>query len=210
MTEQPRHAPAPGDGWVQCACGSRHWGLHGAAGLLVARRTPGEAGPTREPGAPGVVVTHVLLQHRAPWSHHGGTWGIPGGARHPGEAATAAALREAGEEAGVPADAVRPFETRVLTHPDWSYTTVLADEVHAFDARATDAESLEIAWVPVAEVAGLDLLPAFAEAWPALRAALEDRPTTSDVADHGAATARGDARHTTQGGHPLPSGLSEE
>lgn len=198
MTEPPRHAPAPGDGWVQCACGSRHWGLHGAAGLLVARRTPGGA------------ATHVLLQHRAPWSHHGGTWGIPGGARHPDEDATAAALREAGEEAGVPADAVRPFAARVLTHPNWSYTTVLADEVHAFDARATDAESLEIAWVPVADVAALDLLPAFAEAWPALRAALDDRPATSDVPGPGAATVRGDARHTTQGGHPLPHGRSEE
>ena len=28
----------PGDGWVQCAHGHRHWGLHGAAGLLLARR----------------------------------------------------------------------------------------------------------------------------------------------------------------------------
>lgn len=164
MTELPRHAPAPGDGWVECACGSRHWGLHGAAGLLLARRNPGGA------------VTHVLLQHRAPWSHHGGTWGIPGGARRPDEDATAAALREAGEEAGVPADAVHPFATRVLTHPDWSYTTVLADEVRAFDARATDAESLEIAWVRVDEVTALDLLPAFAQAWPTLVADLERRP----------------------------------
>ncbi len=164
MTEPPRHVPAPGDGWVECACGSRHWGLHGAAGLLVARRDP--------TGAP----THVLLQHRAPWSHHGGTWGIPGGARHPVEDATAAALREAGEEAGVPSGAVRPFATRVLTHPDWTYTTVLADEVRAFDARPTDAESLAIAWVPVDEVAALDLLPAFAQAWPALRAELDLRP----------------------------------
>jgi len=160
--ELPRHAPAPGDGWVECACGARHWGLCGAAGLLVVRRT----------STPERRATHVLLQHRAPWSHFGGTWGVPGGARRPGEDATAAALREAAEEAGVEPDAVHPFATRVLEHPDWSYTTVLADEVRAFDARATDAESLAVRWVPVDEVTDLDLLPAFAAAWPELRTLL--------------------------------------
>jgi len=168
MTDLPRHAPAPGDGWVECACGARHWGLHGAAGLLVGRRSSDGR------------LTHVLLQHRALWSHHGGTWGIPGGARQPHEDATTAALREAGEEAGVPADAVRPFASHVLEHPDWSYTTVLADEVRALDPRPTDAESLAVEWVPVDRVAALDLLPAFADAWPTLLAAMPevraDRP----------------------------------
>ncbi|ASR53897.1 NUDIX hydrolase [Cellulomonas sp. PSBB021] len=167
MTDLPRHPPAPGDGWVRCGCGARHWGLHGAAGLLVARRAPD--------GRP----THVLLQHRAPWSHHGGTWGIPGGARQPHEDATAAALREAHEEAGVPADAVRPFASHVLRHPDWSYTTVLADEVRPFEARATDAESLAVAWVPIEQVAALDLLPAFADAWPTLLAAIPATPESA-------------------------------
>ncbi|MBT0992749.1 NUDIX hydrolase [Cellulomonas sp. DKR-3] len=148
---------SPGDGWVECACDQRHWGLAGAAGLLVVRRDAD--------GTP----THVLLQHRALWSHHGGTWGIPGGARQPHEDATAGALREAAEEAGVPPAAVAPFATTVLEHPDWSYTTVLADEVAPFEARATDAESLEVAWVPVDDIADLPLLPAFADAWPTLR-----------------------------------------
>ena len=26
-----------GDGWVSCNCGGKHWGLHGAAGLLLVR-----------------------------------------------------------------------------------------------------------------------------------------------------------------------------
>jgi 8-oxo-dGTP diphosphatase len=151
---------SPGDGWVECACGQRHWGLAGAAGLLVVRRAAD--------GTP----THVLMQHRALWSHHGGTWGIPGGARQPGEDAVSAALREAAEEAGVPADAVAAFATRVLEHPDWSYTTVLAAQTRPFDARPTDAESLEIAWVPVDEVDRRDLLPAFGAAWPTLRTLL--------------------------------------
>lgn len=47
-----------GDGWVNCACGNKHWGLNGAAGILILRGT------------------EILLQHRAPWVHNGDTWGI--------------------------------------------------------------------------------------------------------------------------------------
>ena len=31
-------ARADGNGWVRCRCGQRHWGLHGAAGLVLLRR----------------------------------------------------------------------------------------------------------------------------------------------------------------------------
>src|SRR4051794_41564701 len=65
-----------GDGWSMCALGHRHWGRYGAAGLLVV--------------APGPTV---LLQHRAPWSHGGDSWGVPGGARRRTEKAVEAALR---------------------------------------------------------------------------------------------------------------------
>ncbi|MDD9205221.1 hypothetical protein PU560_01925, partial [Georgenia sp. 10Sc9-8] len=54
-----------GDGWVQCGCGAEHWGLNGAAGLMLWR-----AAADQEPS--------LVLQHRALWSHHGGTWGLPG------------------------------------------------------------------------------------------------------------------------------------
>ncbi|MCL2465009.1 MAG: NUDIX domain-containing protein, partial [Micrococcales bacterium] len=104
----------PGDGWVACRCGRRHWGLLGAAGLLVVR------GNDRGAGA------EVLLQHRAAWSDQGDTWGVPGGALRPGETAVAGALREAREEAGVAAESVVVRDEYVLTHPDWHYTTVLA------------------------------------------------------------------------------------
>ncbi len=40
-----------------------------------------------------------MLQHRAAWTHEGGTWALPGGARDSHEDAVAAALREAVEEA---------------------------------------------------------------------------------------------------------------
>lgn len=136
-----------GDGWVECGCGQRHWGRYGAAGLLLVG--PGESRP-------------VVLQHRALWSHHGGTWGIPGGALAGGESAVDGALREAGEEAGIAPENVRVRATWLLEHPDWSYTTVVAEVDGPQNARATDAESLDVAWVPWAEVPGRSLLPAFA------------------------------------------------
>jgi 8-oxo-dGTP diphosphatase len=151
-----------GDGWVDCRCGSQHWGLHGAAGLLL---TDGD------PTAPSVI-----LQHRALWSHHGGTWGIPGGALSPGESPADGAVREAVEEAGVPEGSVRAWGASTLVHPDWSYTTILGEALYPFTPAATDAESLEIAWVPVPEVEARPLLPAFAHAWPTLVSLLGRRP----------------------------------
>ncbi|WP_028050975.1 NUDIX domain-containing protein [Cellulomonas sp. URHD0024] len=159
---EPPHRPRqPGDGWVECGCGLRHWGLFGAAGLLLVRRDDGGR------------ATAVVLQHRARWSHHGGTWGVPGGARMPQESAADAALREAAEEAGIDRASVRLRSEHVLQHPDWSYTTVVADELLPVEPSVTDAESIELRWVPVEDVAALPLLPAFADAWPSLRDRLD-------------------------------------
>ena len=55
-----------GDGWVLSDTGGMFWGRHGAAGLLL-----------RAPLPDGTRA--VLLQHRAAWSHQGGTWALPGG-----------------------------------------------------------------------------------------------------------------------------------
>lgn len=160
----PVSSRTDGDRWVDCRCGQRHWGRYGAAGLLL------HAGPA-DRAAGG---QRVLLQHRAAWSHNGGTWGIPGGARASGETALAAALREAAEEAGVPGDAVRPERASVEDHGDWSYTTVVAASLRAFEPVADD-ESERLAWVPVGDVGGLDLHPAFGRAWPGLRERLGTR-----------------------------------
>lgn len=145
-----------GDGWLDCACGNQHWGIYGAAGLAVADEHNG--------------TPRLLMQHRALWSHRGGTWGIPGGARDLGESSVTTALREAGEEAGVDVADVVPRASYLLDHGTWSYATVLADVVHPFPARATDPESVEIRWVALPDIAELPLLPAFSDALPTLRA----------------------------------------
>ncbi|QAY70359.1 NUDIX domain-containing protein [Xylanimonas protaetiae] len=160
------HHRHDGDGWVACSFGDaehRHWGLYGAAGLLLARRSPGG------------VVSDVVLQHRALWSHHGGTWGIPGGALAAGEDAVTGALRESAEEAGIAAGLVRVVGRHVLDHGVWRYTTVVAEVRDGVDLQpaVTDLESLDVRWVSVRKTDRLPLLPAFATALPGLLALLE-------------------------------------
>ncbi|WIB78847.1 NUDIX hydrolase [Curtobacterium sp. MCPF17_002] len=149
----------PGDAWAVGPDGTKAWGRFGAAGLLV------DDGTGR-----------VLLQHRVEWSHHGGTWGIPGGARHQGEDAVTGALRESEEEAGVPDDGIDLRHTAVLDLGFWTYTTVVGRASRPFEPVIADRESLELAWVPVDEVDDLPLHPGFGASWPALRAQIEVTP----------------------------------
>lgn len=155
----PPHLRDPGDNWVFGPDGTRYWGAFGAAGLLVWHPTAG-----------------VLMQHRAIWSHNGGTWALPGGARRQGETAQSAALREAAEEAGVPEDAVTLLFESVNDLGFWSYTTVVVEAAEAFEPIHGDAESLELRWVPVNEVDALELHPGFAASWPALKTRLIAAP----------------------------------
>lgn len=146
----PPHLRDPGDAWVEGPDGQRFWGRFGAAGLLV--------------HVDGVV----LLQHRVGWSHFGGTWGLPGGARKMGEDAVAGAMREAAEEAGVPRDLLTIEFEHVLDLGFWSYTTVVAAANEQFEAVIGDAESEALRWVPFADVEELPLHPGFQAAWPEL------------------------------------------
>ena len=151
-----------GDGWVECAAGHRHWGRYGAAGLLAHRRT---AVGTRE----------VLLQHRAEWSHFGGTWGLLGGARASHETAVQGALREAAEEGAVDAGEVRVDGRYDDDHGGWSYVTVVVTASETLTARPSGGESIDVVWHDVDHVADLPLHPGFAASWPLLRQALELR-----------------------------------
>ena len=154
-----------GDGWVLSDDGSHFWGRHGAAGLLL-----------RAPGPDGSAA--VLLQHRAPWSHQGGTWGLPGGARDRHETVEEAAVREATEEAGLTAELLTVRTTVVTataTGSDWTYTTVIADAPEQL-VTVANRESSELRWVAEDEVTDLPLHPGFAASWPQLRSVTASIP----------------------------------
>ena len=143
-----------GDGWVMSDTGAMFWGRHGAAGLLL-----------RAPVANGSRV--VLLQHRAVWSHQGGTWALPGGARDSHETPEETAVREAAEEAGLAAEHVTvraAVVTATVSGSHWTYTTVVADAPHPLDTMPNH-ESVELRWVVEEDVAELPLHPGFAASW---------------------------------------------
>jgi len=105
------------DGW--CRRRRPLLGRFGAAGLLL--RAP------RPDGTPA-----VLLQHRAVWSHQGGTWSLPGGARDSHETAEETAFVSArrGRPDGRPAVGARRVVTAEVAGiggMQWTYTTVVAD-----------------------------------------------------------------------------------
>ena len=113
----------------------------------------------------------VLLQHRAPWSHQGGTWGLPGGARDSHETVEQAAVREAHEEAGLTSDQLvvrREVVTFEPTGVSWTYTTVIADAPEPL-RTVPNRESSELRWVAEDEVLELPLHPGFAASWERLR-----------------------------------------
>ncbi|MGH3450600.1 MAG: NUDIX domain-containing protein [Haloechinothrix sp.] len=147
-----------GDGFVACACGHRHWGLHGAAGLLLTDPDRG-----------------VLLQRRAWWVHHGRTWALPGGAIRSTETAPEAAIREANEEAAVPEDAVHLTSTSIADHGTWSYTTVLGCTRRRVEEKAVSSESAGLRWVAPEDVERYPLHRDFAMSWPDLRAQIGRR-----------------------------------
>jgi len=140
-----------GDGWIQCACGNKHWGLNGAAGILLVRRT------------------QILLQHRAPWVHNGDTWGIPGGARDSHETVLEAAIREAKEETGIDPVHVTPIQTFSDDHGSWRYDTVIAYASDDLVAHELNDESHEVRWVEIDKVDELTLHPSFEKSWPTLK-----------------------------------------
>lgn len=171
--------------------GTRHWGRYGAAGLLL--RAPLRCG-----------TPAVLLQHRAAWSHQGGTWGLPGGALDSHEQPEDAALREAAEEAGLDKADLRVramVQTAEVYGPGgayWRYTTVVADAPGLL-ATVANRESAELRWVAEDEVTGLPLHPGFAASWHRLRISQEvpphdceqDSPHTLQVVEAGFAWCRG-------------------
>jgi 8-oxo-dGTP pyrophosphatase MutT (NUDIX family) len=139
------------DGYTRCAQGHRHWGLAGAAGLLVRHRD--ESG-----------VRRYLLQHRAARTHHGDTWGIPGGALDWTESAEEGARRESVEELGRLPDGLTTVRIHRDDHGGWAYSTVVVDSPERFTPDVVGWEVGEhgYRWCTRDELAALALHPGFA------------------------------------------------
>lgn len=146
-----------GNGHVQATNGERLFGRYGAAGVLLAAPGP-DGGPS------------VLLQRRAWWTDHGGTWGIPGGAIDSHENAVQAALRELREETGIWGSQVVPRATEVTKTVGladggvWTYTTIIAIAGGQLTAVG-GVESAALRWVALPDVTHLRLHPGLAASW---------------------------------------------
>ena len=149
---------------------------HGLATRPARVFTPGPADVPAGRSGPG---PSVLLQLRADWTHQGGSWGVPGGARDSDENDVAAALREAAEEAAVlPGQLLVAGTVPGLDHGDWAYRYVLAAVVaglrgvedHGDRLRPRTTESAELRWVAISAVEALPLHDGLRAAWPGLHA----------------------------------------
>jgi 8-oxo-dGTP diphosphatase len=165
-------ASRDGNGWVRCSQGHRHWGKFGAAGLLAYTGTPDQPGGVQ-----------VLLQKRAWWSHHGGTWGLPGGAADSHESPVAAALREAAEECGVLPDAVVVRGIYLDDHGGWAYRTVFASAPQPLPVVAASDETDEVGWFGLDQADRLDLHPGLGAHWAELRGGLAPLTVIVDAAN---------------------------
>ncbi|RVX46194.1 ADP-ribose pyrophosphatase YjhB (NUDIX family) [Nonomuraea polychroma] len=163
-------AAKDGDGWTECSQGHRHWGVHGASGLLVVHHD--------DRGVP-----YVLMQKRSWWSHHGGTWGLPGGARDSHEDAVTSALREAREEAALGGEGLRVQGVYLDDHGGWTFETVIAASAELLAAAPANRESTELRWVALDEVPGRKLHPGFAATWGEIQGALRPDTIVLDVAN---------------------------
>lgn len=137
-----------GDGWIVAGDGELRWGIYGAAGLCL--RHTDEAGERR-----------FLFAKRSAHVHHGGTWGIPGGALHRGETPQDGARREAEEEFG-PLPAYTVAEVVTDDYGGWTYSTVLADVAAPVALEPCTPEHTRTRWVTVEQMAHLVLHPGLA------------------------------------------------
>jgi 8-oxo-dGTP pyrophosphatase MutT (NUDIX family) len=137
-----------------CAKGHEHWGMFGAAGVLLVQ---GEA---------GTVGNKYLLHKRAPGTHEAGYWSTPGGAVRMGEPALTAARREFQEETGIDVSDLKVLHTHVDDHGGWMYRTYLMDANSIPAAIPTlNWESGDWGWFTAEEGCAMDLHSGLRELW---------------------------------------------
>jgi 8-oxo-dGTP pyrophosphatase MutT (NUDIX family) len=108
-----------------------------------------------------------LLQKRDDQAPHGGTWGLPGGKAHEGEAPWDAAVREAREELG-DLPGVKAAAVWSRAEDDHVVFTYLVNLPRMFTPSAdgeTSGETAGWGWFRKRDVADLNLHPAMRETW---------------------------------------------
>ncbi len=144
-----------GDGYIECAQGHQHWGVNGAAGLML--RHVDDQGQPR-----------YLLTHRSPAVMHGDTYSVPGGALDSHEYPEEGALREAQEELG-PIPGFDPTGIETADHGGWAYHTVHGDVPQMFTPRPQNWETSDAQWYTPEEIDQLNLHPGFRAYWESRR-----------------------------------------
>lgn len=174
-TGQPVTVPlgrnGSGDGYIYFPDGTRRWGVHGAAGILM-----------RHVDARG-TERFFLARRGEHLSGGAGTWAVPGGALDQGETPLVGAMREFREEIKVgDVDVAVVGEHRDAVHEAWAYTTVAVDVTHRFTPPGKlDWETAETGWFTRNQVKKLPKHPGLDSAWDTITA-LYPRPTPASVA----------------------------
>jgi 8-oxo-dGTP diphosphatase len=101
----------------------------------------------------------VLIAQRPPGKHQAGRWEFPGGKVKPGEAESAALVRELREELGIEVGASRPFMRLAHTYPDRSVELSLWI-VERFGGTPRGLDGQQLRWVAPADLGDADLLEA--------------------------------------------------
>lgn len=91
---------------------------------------------------------------------------MPGGALDSHETPVGAAGREAHEEVGIDPGVLDVRAVFSDDHGNWGYHTVIAHCAVDPGASRANAESDEVRWVPLTEVATYPLHSGFAASWP--------------------------------------------
>ena len=113
----------------------------------------------------------LLVCQRPHNKRHGGLWEFPGGKCEPGESDLQTTARELREELGVEVEAVGPEEF-AITDPGSHFNIAFLPVCNV--GEPVCHEHIALAWLPIQELAGMDLAPSD-------RRFVEQRDTASTV-----------------------------
>jgi len=107
------------------------------------------------------VIAHdatVLVCQRAAGGHHPGKWEFPGGKVEPGESLEAGMQRELQEELGIEAEVGAVLWRTVHQYPGRAPFTLTFFAIPRYRGALTNRCFADVRWVPVSELAALDVL----------------------------------------------------